>query len=215
MELPARRIAGLGLAAALLAVSGARLEGAEADRIAKALELRAGTTVADVGAGDGQWTEHLARRVGETGRVFATEVEQDKVDRAAVRIRAAGLANVTFVLGSANETGLPDGCCQAILLRLVYHHFTDPPAMRLGLWRALRPGGRLLVVEFPPHSTWPAVAGVPDRGGHGVREEDLVREMTSDGFEVVDRQPGWDGDSSRYGVVFRRPVEDAVAPPVP
>jgi len=211
----ARRIAGLGLAAALLALPGARLEGTEAERIAEALELRAGMAVADVGAGDGQWTELLARRVGETGRVFATEVEQDKVDRTAARIRAAGLSNVTFVLGSADFTGLPDGCCQAILLRLVYHHFTDPSRMRLGLWRALRPGGRLLVVEFPPHSGWPAVAGVPDRGGHGIREGDLVREMTRDGFEVVGRQTDWDGDSNRYGVVFRRPVATEAAPPAP
>jgi hypothetical protein len=60
-----------------------------------------------------------------------------------------------------------------------------------------------LFIDTEPHPGWPPVAGVPDRGGHGIREEDLVREMTGDGFEVVARHQDWGGRDDRYCVVFR------------
>lgn len=178
----------------------------------KALELRPGQSVADVGAGDGDFTVPLGRAVGPRGRVFATEVEDDRLEKVQLAVGAAGLANVTVLRGEQATTGLPDGCCDAILLRLVYHHFTDPPAMRRSLWSALKPGGRLLVVETTPQKAWRELPGVPERGGHGIAAKELLADMERDGFAVVDRYYEWPAEGDSYGVVFRRPAKASAAP---
>ncbi len=127
------------------------------------------------------------------------------------RARGAGLDNVTAILGTETDTMLPDGCCEAILLRMVYHHFTDPAPMRASLRRALRPGARLAVIDLRPRGDWRDLPGVPDRGGHGIRMDELVEEMTSDGFEVVAHHDEWNGSGDRYCVVFRRADGPGVA----
>jgi SAM-dependent methyltransferase len=198
-------VAAAPFSAPLLARSG------ESERLAEALALRPGMSVADVGAGRGEWAKDISRRVGPAGRVFATEVEQDKVDRIAERIADAGLTNVTTLLGTDEDTGLPAGCCDAILLRLVYHHFTDPAKMRRSLVRSLRPGARLVVVDTEPHGSWPSLPGVPDRGGHGIAPEDLIAELTGEGFTVLERHDEWPDSDSDYCVVFRAPGGTAMA----
>ena len=181
-----------------------RVSAAEFDLIVEALQLEPGATVADVGAGDGEWAVMLAHHVGPEGEVFATEVEADEVAEIEERVLGAFLDNVTVVQGDASRTGLPTACCDAILLRLVYHHFTRPADMRASLREALRPGGVIAVVDIAPQAFWRDLPGVPDRGGHGIPAADLIREMTSDGFEVVARQDEWNGDEDRFCVVFRR-----------
>ncbi len=114
----------LGLAASALALVGllasaARAAGTEIDRIAEVLRLRAGQVVADVGAGDGEWSAHLGRVVGEQGHVFATEVAPDLVQALNDRFQRDGLTNVETVLGRDDGTGLAPESCDAILLRLV------------------------------------------------------------------------------------------------
>jgi ubiquinone/menaquinone biosynthesis C-methylase UbiE len=189
-------LAGLGPAAHAL--------DSEEQRTIAALGLRPGLFVADVGTGDGEWAERMGREVGETGRVFATEVDRAELQKVEARIRDAGLKNVTSVLGTQDDTGLPAGCCDAILLRMVYHHFTEPARMRASLRAALRRGAPLVIIDTEPQTTWRHLEGVPDRGGHGIKEEVLVREMTADGFEVVSRHQDWAGNGDRYCVVFRR-----------
>lgn len=198
------------LACALLPAFGARAD--EADQIVGALGLRAGMSVADVGAGDGRFTTALARQVGATGSVYATEVESDKLEDIRKRAKEDGLANVRTVLGDQARTGLPDGCCDGILLRMVYHHFTDPQAMRRSLWASLKPGGRVLVVEVPPHAGWRKLEGVPERGGHGIPERELIADMRSQGFTVVAQHEDWPGEDDSYCVVFQRPALTRAVP---
>jgi len=176
----------------------------EAARTIEALGLRPGLRVADVGTGSGEWAERIAREVGETGHVYATEVDHEKLQQVEARVKEDGLKNVTTVLGTQTDTGLAPVCCDAILLRMVYHHFADPARMRASLRSALRRGAPLVVIDTEPQKSWRHLDGVPDRGGHGIREEDLLREMTGDGFEVVERYHDWPGDGDRYCVVFRR-----------
>ncbi len=184
----------------------------EAESLPLILALRPGMRVADVGAGDGEWTEILAEAVGPSGLVYATEVTEDDLgdlrrlanDLAAVRGQDDNRAPIEVVEGTALDTGLPEACCDAILLRLVYHHFTDPAPMRASLARALRPGALLAVIDMVPQEHLRSLEGVPDRGGHGIALTDLMQEMTTDGFEVVARYPSWPGDEDHFGVVFRR-----------
>src|SRR5439155_11553101 len=97
------------LVVALLAAGGpaAQSVDSEAARTFEALGLRAGLRVADVGAGNGEWAERIGREVGETGHIYATEVEGDKLQSVQTRLKEAGLKNVTTILGTQEDTGLP------------------------------------------------------------------------------------------------------------
>ncbi len=183
------------------------VEADERDRIAQVLETKEGAVVADVGAGEGEWTVDLARRVGETGRVFSTEIGPEQLRNIEVIVAEAGLKNVTLIEGTATSTNLPDQCCDAILLRIVYHHFTAPNDMNQSMFASLRPGGLILVIGFQPGAPGAptrTLPGVPERrGGHGTPKDQLIEEMTANGFELVRRIEDW--SYREYGMLFRRP----------
>ncbi|MGB6362800.1 MAG: class I SAM-dependent methyltransferase [Thermoanaerobaculia bacterium] len=189
----------------IAACGSGRVSAGETDRIAEVLALESGKVVADVGAGDGDWTFRLAERVGAAGHVYATEVDEDELDKIRRRIRKGDHDNVTAVKGDQDRTSLEADCCDAILLRLVYHHFTQPAVMRADLRRALRSGGLLAIIDIVPQKHWRELPEVPDRGGHGIPVVDVIQEMTDDGFEVVAQYDDWNGDDDRFCVVFRLP----------
>ncbi len=181
-----------------------KVSAGEFELISKSLRLEPGMRVADVGAGDGEWSVEIARVVGEQGHVWATEVDADDFEKIEQRVREGALSNVTPLLGGSKETGLPPGCCDAVLLRLVYHHFTEPESMRKSLIESLRPDGLLVIIEILPKNSWPELDDVPDRGGHGIDPEELQSELTNVGFEFLERHDDWNGDRLRYCSVFRR-----------
>jgi SAM-dependent methyltransferase len=212
----------LGLLVASLAVSALACFGgpspAELARLETTLGLRSGVVVADVGAGDGAYTLWAARIVRPGGRVYSTEIDAERLKKLEARVRDAGLDNVTVVEAGISDTGLPQKCCDAIFLRDVYHHLTDPVAVDASLLRALRPGGLLAVIDFPPTLwLWPwTPKGIPkNRGGHGVSPEIVVQELTAGGFELVgvshDWPSGW--PIAHYCALFRRP--SAAGPSAP
>jgi ubiquinone/menaquinone biosynthesis C-methylase UbiE len=162
----------------------------EADQVAQLMNLQPGMKLADVGAGDGEFGEELARRVGKLGHVYLTEVDDGELKKLRKRLKKSELANMSLVEGEADDTQLPDACCDAILLRYVFHHMSHPSEMRSSLRRALRPGGLIVVIE-------------KDESGHGIPADDLADDMRSAGFEVVSRHPGWGGHGDDYGLVFR------------
>ena len=186
------------------ACATSRASADEAEQIASALELAPGMAVADVGAGDGEWSVELATRVGATGHVYATEVDEDDLEETREALEQTGLDNATTLLGDQNTTGLPTDCCDAILLRLVYHHFTDPAPMRASLRQALKPGGLIAVIDILPQSHWRELEGVKDRGGHGISPEEVIADMTGDGFEMVARHDDWGDEEDHFCIVFRR-----------
>ena len=116
---------------------------ADAARLVQALNIRAGSVVAELGAGDGALTVAIARIVGEQGRVYSTELSKASLVKIEAAAAAAGLKNVTVVEGTAAQTKLPEQCCDAIFMRDVYHHFSEPPAMNASVLASLRPGGVL------------------------------------------------------------------------
>lgn len=180
------------------------------DQLESLLELKTGSTVAEIGAGDGAVSLAAAQRVGPGGRVFSTEIDPEAIDQIRRRVRAAGLENVTVVRATASDTGLPAGCCDAVFMIGVYHHFTDPLRTDASIFRALRPGGRLVIVDFRPSwllKPW-TPKGIPsNRGGHGIPEQILENEVTHSGFRIVHAYDHW-GDSwflSYFCVVFEKP----------
>lgn len=205
MRFSTRLLDTLILAPALL-VAGCQAESAsasEVDRIAEVLSIRPGMNVADVGAGDGEWSIGIAERVGDDGNVFATEVDESEVQKIERLVERSGFSNITVILGTQRDSGLPDSCCDAILLRLVFHHFVEPSAMLGSLRRALLPGGHLAVIDITPQGHWRKLEGVPDRGGHGIPPDDLIQEISAQGFELVARYDHWNDDPDRFCIVFR------------
>jgi ubiquinone/menaquinone biosynthesis C-methylase UbiE len=197
--------------ASCLVLASTAVTADEDDRIAGALRLQPGMTVADVGAGSGRFTVGLARKVGPSGRVFATEVETRHLEAIRARVAEEGLSNVTAVLGDQASTGLAAGCCDRVLLRLVYHHFSQPDAMRASLWSALRPGGLIAIVDVPPQKDWRPLPEVPNRQGHGVDDDVVVREMRAAGFQLLAREDDWPGEPD-YALVFAKPAPTASRP---
>ncbi|MPY91139.1 MAG: methyltransferase domain-containing protein [Luteitalea sp.] len=179
---------------------------AEAADIASALQLEPGSSVADVGAGKGTFSIELARKVGPDGQVFATEIDEKLLKQIRRAATDASLHNVTVIEGGEADAGLPEACCDAVFLRGVYHHLTQPATTNASLFRALRPGGRLAIIDFPP-SRWLSfffpVRDVPaNRGGHGVPAELVIEELTAAGFALDQRIDDW--RNNRYCLVFRR-----------
>ena len=171
--------------------SEARQDAADIARLVDLLQIRPGSSVADVGTAGGALSLLLSPIVGPTGRVFATDINKDRITEINAAVAKAGVKNITVVLGDANRTNLPDGCCDAIFMRLVYHHFGDPPRMNQSLWQGLKPGGRLAIVDFLPASKKSAPAGQRGSGeNHGVMPATVIEELTAAGFDKV-REEAW------------------------
>jgi ubiquinone/menaquinone biosynthesis C-methylase UbiE len=183
---------------------------ADAKRVIEALDIHSGSVVAEIGAGDGALTLRIAEAVGSTGRVFSNELSQERGDAIRAQVDNAGLQNVTVVTGRNDDTGLPERCCDGIFLRDVYHHFTNPEAMNASILRALRPGGRLVILEFgpPPGSESPDVARRGEDGQHGITPATLERELKNAGFEILSTQ----AYGFRSSLTIARRREDRMRP---
>jgi SAM-dependent methyltransferase len=120
-----------------------------------------------------------------------------------------GLTNVVPLVGSEADANLPEACCDAIFMSKVYHHFTRPGEMNASLYKALKPGGRLAVIDFEPRwwRFWLSLPdGVPpDRGGHGMPMSILIAEMEEAGFVLKRPIPEWwRFPEERYCLIFRK-----------
>ncbi|MGH9534581.1 MAG: class I SAM-dependent methyltransferase [Terriglobales bacterium] len=168
--------------------------------------LGSGATIAEVGAGDGAFARECLHWAGPTGRVFATELEGQKHQQLCRRLSRQG-GEIGPVASTAATSGLPVGECDAVVLRAVYHHFTQPRAMAADLFAALRPGGALAIVDFPAR-WWLTLFSRPkdvpaDRGGHGVPAVVVGRELTAAGFALERDGRPWRWDF--YCSLFRKP----------
>jgi len=198
------------LAAQQTALTDAQLKAAEVEvpQLVQLLELKPGMTIGDVGAGFGAWTMRFSRWTGPSGRVFATDIGAPQLAALRESIKREQLGNVTVVEGAPASTNLPAACCDAILVRDAYHHFTQPDEMIRSLAASLKPGGRLAIIDFPPREKTEVPAGVrPNRGGHGVPPE-VVQAEVGALLKHVRTIPNWAPESqpaSLYLVLFRKP----------
>lgn len=209
MGLLFRRIHSLAVVVLLAAARDAAAQGFspsadEEARLVSVLGLAPGQVVGEIGAGAGQLSIRAGAAVSPGGRVYATELGADKIASLKGAIERARASNVEAIAAGMNATGLTAACCDAIFMRDVYHHLTAPDDILKDIRRALRPGGRLLIIDFEPRQDLSKVEGVrANRGGHGIPIDVLVDELKAAGFEIQSRDPAWRSDL--FAVLARVP----------
>lgn len=151
------------------------------DEILETIGIKRGMTVADVGAGIGNLTLRLARRVGKKGRVYATDIRQDRLEILERRARRAKFKNIITVHATEKESGLPRGACDIIILVHVIHiviREQDPLALLADLKLALKPGGILVLVH------WDGVKmGYPEVEAYS--RESVLKVVKEAGFNLI------------------------------
>ena len=162
------------------------------EQIFKALALQEGNTVCEMGAGDGELSVAAARVVGSQGRVYTSELGEDRLKALRQKVAASAAVQITVVDGAPTTTNFPDASCDALYMRNVYHHFANPAAMNASIAASLKPGGRLAIVDFspPPGSEAPTAAERGKDGMHGITADTLARELKEAGFEPISTAAG-------------------------
>jgi precorrin-6B methylase 2 len=116
--------------------------------VLSALDLHAGQVVADLGAGSGFFTFRMAPKVGKTGRVLAVEIQDAMIQTLRQRVAEQKITNVEIVKGAENDPHLPDAAVDVVLMVDVYHELSYPYEVMTAIRKALRPGGRMVFVEY-------------------------------------------------------------------
>jgi ubiquinone/menaquinone biosynthesis C-methylase UbiE len=132
--------------------------------------------VAEIGVGQGRFAVHLAVRVGETGRVYAEDIDKNALRHLENRCKKGGLTNVETILGDVTDPMLPAGELDLIFVVSSYHHFKDPVALMHDARPALKADGRLAVAEWLPWNK-------DDR--EGTAPEDMETQMTAAGYRLL------------------------------
>jgi ubiquinone/menaquinone biosynthesis C-methylase UbiE len=175
----------------------------EMKRLAALMDWKEGTVVADIGAGDGRFAFAAAQIVGPSGKVYATEIDADKLAKLRAEVATRHLSNIIVLESKVADTNLPAACCDAVFLRRVYHHLTRPADFDATLVRSLKPGGLLAIIDFPPRAGLGPVEGVPaNRGGHGIPPKIAIAELTAAGLHPSKVVNDWLNDD--YLVLLKK-----------
>jgi SAM-dependent methyltransferase len=152
----------------------------EPDKALDALGPLAGLTIADVGAGTGYFTVRLAARAGEKGRVYATDLQPEMLKLLSARLARERVRNVTLVHGAIDDPKLPPASVDLVLMVDVYHEFSEPQKMLRGIRAALKPSGRLVLLEYRKEDP-----DVPIRFEHKMSIAEAKLELEAEGFSLT------------------------------
>ena len=141
-------------------------------KLLEALKFKDGDVVADIGAGSGYYTFRLSETVGPKGKVLAVDIQKEMLDLIRKRMGEKKITNVQPVLGTITDPKLPEKGVDLILLVDVYHEFDHPYEMTEAMVKALKPGGRLVFVEFRLEDE-----NVPIKLVHKMTKKQVVKEM--------------------------------------
>jgi ubiquinone/menaquinone biosynthesis C-methylase UbiE len=167
----------MGVGGADWLVRPERIQEEDPDRMLAALNIQKGSVVADIGAGVGYHVWRLAEIVGPTGKVIAEDIQPGMIDLMRKNIEARKLRNVEIVLGTPADPKLPATAVDLVLMVDVYHEFSDPVAMMRQIQRALKPSGRVVLVEFRKEDP-----NVPIQPLHKMSVQEVRSELEPLGF---------------------------------
>lgn len=146
-----------------------------------ALKVAPGSTVCDMGCGNGFYTLPLARLVGEDGRVIAVDIQREMLELLKDRAAAERLSNIEPVLGNVIDPKLPPAAIDLVLLVDVYHEFSHPEQMLAAIRSSLKPTGRIALVEFRAEDP-----NVPIKPLHKMSKAQIMKEFPANGFKLVE-----------------------------
>ena len=155
-----------------------RIQEEEPDRMLAALNIPKGSVVADIGAGVGYHVWRLAEIVGPTGKVIGEDIQPGMIALMKKNIEARKLQNVEVVLGTPEDPKLPRAAVDLVLMVDVYHEFSDPVPMMRQIQRAMKPNGRVVLVEFRKEDL-----NVPIQPLHKMSVQDVRSELEPLGFK--------------------------------
>jgi predicted methyltransferase len=170
-------------------------------QIVDAVGLAPGMTVADIGAGTGLFARLFAQRVGPAGRVYATDISRWAVFKATVLARAEHLGNLTAVVNGEADTGLAPESLDVAFLCDVYHHFAKPWTMLHSIYRSLKPGGRLVLVDYD-RVPGKSPAWILEHVSPRYDKATVISDFEDAGFRLRDEETFL---SENYLLVFQRP----------
>ena len=148
-------------------------------RAVEALELAPGMVVADIGAGSGYYTVRMANKVGPTGKVFATDIQVGMLSLLMRRVNSEGIKNVVPVQGAVDDPRLAPASIDLALMVDVYHELAAPQVFVRKLRDALKPDGRLVLIEFRKEDP-----RVPIQEAHKMSVEQVRQELGADGYAI-------------------------------
>ena len=160
-----------------------RIEEEQPDQMLAALHVRPGMVVADIGAGVGYHAFRLSGMVGPEGRVYATDIQPEMLAMLRKSAAERGIDNVVPILSGDTTTGLPKGAIDLALMVDVYHELKAPEQFLGALKEALKPDGRLVLVEFRGEDP-----NVPIKEEHKMTAVQAIRELDAAGFALIERQ---------------------------
>jgi ubiquinone/menaquinone biosynthesis C-methylase UbiE len=144
------------------------------------ISVKKGSTVADIGAGSGYMTVRLAKRVGDKGMVYANDIQPAMLELLERRMKSAKLTNVTSILGSIDDPKLPPASIDMALMVDVYHELSRPQEMLRHIREALKPGGRLVLLEYRKEDP-----SIPIRPEHKMSVAEAKQELEAEGFKLA------------------------------
>jgi ubiquinone/menaquinone biosynthesis C-methylase UbiE len=142
-------------------------------KLIKALKIKEGDVVADIGAGSGYHAFRMAPLVGEKGKILAVDIQPEMLALIRQKMKTTKVSNIEPVLGTIDDPKLPANSVDMILMVDVYHEFSHPYEMTLAMLKALKPGGRLVFVEFRMEDP-----KVPIKLVHKMTERQVIKEMS-------------------------------------
>lgn len=217
LQLALRRTSSLpALLLLAAAVQPAKLQAQDGDRdqwqrvpdVIAALAIGPGSQVADIGAGSGYFVTHLSRHVGTGGMVFAVEISEADLSRLRRLAEEDDLANIEVVRGEIDDPELPDESLDAVLVVDAYHEMTEYEAMLAGMRGALKPGGRLVIIDLAPRDG--SASRDDQTDSHRIGIEFAQQEVRTAGFEVIGSDPEFTrtGRGTRqWMLVAQRPAQ--------
>jgi ubiquinone/menaquinone biosynthesis C-methylase UbiE len=173
-----------------------RIKEERTDKLLKLLALQAGEVVADIGAGSGYFSFPMAKEVRPRGKVYAVDIQKEMLDLIRKRMKARKVSNIEPVLGTETDPKLPAGKIDTILLVDVYHEFSHPYEMTEAMVKALKPGGRIVFVEYRLEDP-----KVPIKLVHKMSQKQVKKEMTPFPLEHVKTL---DGLPWQHVIIFKK-----------
>jgi predicted methyltransferase len=152
------------------------------DEIVRTMGLKNGDVVADLGAGTGYFTRRLAKAVGPSGRVYAVDIQPEMLSRLKENMEKAGVRNVVSILGTNDDPKLPPGSLDWALLVDVYHELQQPKATLARMREALKPAGRVALVEYRLEG----LTALHIREEHRMSTKQVLAEWEPAGFRLVE-----------------------------